>query len=282
MSLDPTACSQSSQTTTPADAGMSETDRPRELLMLATDLDGTFLGGTREDRSELYRVIKAHREVVRLVFVTGRDPEFVIGLCADGFVPWPDLLVGDVGTTIATVHPGSKTPIRPIKVLEAEIAERWQDSGAVVRAALEGVQGLSLQPTDFRYRVSYDLDPGCFRPQTVAIIEALGLDVLISDNRFFDVLPKGVSKGPSLRRLVAHLDHPEHRVLAAGDTMNDLSMLTAGFKAVAVGGSEPRLIEAIGQTPMVHKANATGAGGILEALDVFALMPTTKGSLHAI
>ena len=47
----------------------------------------------------------------------------------------------------------------------------------------------------------------------------LGLDSLVSDNRFFDVLPRGVSKGPSLRRLIAHLDIPEDRVLAAGDTL---------------------------------------------------------------
>jgi hypothetical protein len=33
----------------------------------------------------------------------------------------------------------------------------------------------------------------------------MGLDWLISDNRFFDVLPRGLSKGPSVRRLADHL-----------------------------------------------------------------------------
>jgi hydroxymethylpyrimidine pyrophosphatase-like HAD family hydrolase len=53
----------------------------------------------------------------------------------------------------------------------------------------------------------------------------MGLDPLISDNRFFDVLPKGVSKGPSLLRLLESSSGRPRGLLVAGDTLNDLSML---------------------------------------------------------
>ncbi|MEO0683295.1 MAG: HAD family hydrolase, partial [Pseudomonadota bacterium] len=227
--------------------GAAPDDRPtpdpaRWSFVLATDLDGTFLGGSDADRATLYRWIEARREEIGLIFVTGRDPEFLEELCATTPVPWPDYAVGDVGTTLARVEfasPGEGR-VRPIPQLEAEIAEIWGESGARVRAALEAMPGLTLQPTAFRHRVSYDMDPGTFdRPRAEAVVRELGHDPLVSADRFFDVLPRGVSKGPSLRRLIEFLKLEPRRVLAAGDTLNDLSMLAEELPAVAVGGSEP-------------------------------------------
>ncbi|MGI1662571.1 HAD-IIB family hydrolase [Palleronia sp. KMU-117] len=240
-------------------------------MVLATDLDGTFLGGEDEDRSALYAWIETHRETVGLVFVTGRDPRFIADLTDGTGVPRPDYVVGDVGTTIAEVGP--EGDIRPIPALEAEIAQGWNDAGDRVRTALEGAAGLTLQPTAFRYRVSYDLDLETFDARTVAMVEAMGFDVLISDDRFFDVLPRGISKGPSLARLIDHLGVRPETCLVAGDTMNDLSMLALGLPAVAVGGSEPRLIEALKPHAHVHRATARGAAGIREAIRAFDLHP---------
>lgn len=240
-------------------------------MVLATDLDGTFLGGNVDERRAFYDWIEEHRDTVGLVFVTGRDPAFIADLTANRGVPRPDFVVGDVGTSIAEVGPAGE--IVPIVQLERQIASAWADAGDLVRATLEGAAGLSLQPTAFRFRVSYDLDPDSFDTATVTLIEEMGLDVLISDNRYFDVLPKGVSKGPSLVRLIEHLGIRPESCLVAGDTMNDLSMLALGLPAVAVGGSEPRLIEALAPHDHVHRAEATGAAGIREAIRAFNLHP---------
>ncbi|PJE26632.1 Mannosylfructose-phosphate phosphatase [Pseudooceanicola marinus] len=244
-------------------------DISQRRFTLATDLDGTFLGGTDEDRATLYQWIEANRDTVGLIFVTGRDPEFIMQMCREQGLPWPEYVVGDVGTTIAEVAPdGSVVPIEP---LEEDIAARWNDAGEGVRALLDGHPGLTLQPTRFRYRVSYDLSPADFDPRAQDLIEELGLDWLISDNRYFDVLPRGVSKGPSIRRLIDHLEIPEHRVLCAGDTLNDLSMLASGLPAVAVGNSETALTDRLNGLDSVHHAHAHGAAGILEAIAAFDL-----------
>lgn len=240
-------------------------------LVLATDLDGTFLGGSAEDRQNLYDWIEQNRQTIGLIFVTGRDPDFIGELCSGG-VPWPEYVIGDVGTTIARIEPTGR--IAPIPALEADIAERWNDAGARVRAALDGAPGLTLQPTEFRYRVSYDLDPGAFDEDSIEMMRGMGFDVLISAGRYFDVLPKDVSKGPSLKRLVAHLGLPPGRVLAAGDTLNDLSMLECGLPAVAVGGSEQALLDRVSDLAHVHVAEAVGAAGILEAVDALDLHDT--------
>jgi len=251
-------------------------------FVLATDLDGTFLGGTAVERNILYRWIEAHRETVGLIFVTGRDPAFIAGLCGGGDAPWPDFVVGDVGTSIAEVDRNAHAPIRPIEALEAEIAERWSNAGPRVRAALDGHPGLTLQATEFRFRVSYDMDPARFDPGAVDTVAALGLDHLISNNQFFDVLPRGVSKGPTLRRLLDHLGVDAHRVLAAGDTLNDLSMLGCGLPAVAVGGAEPALLERLAGRADVYAAQAIGAAGIVEAIRHFGLHPVPEGDADAL
>lgn len=240
-------------------------------FVLATDLDGTFLGGTDADRKRLYDWIEANRDTVGLIFVTGRDPEFIVEITRAQGVPQPEYVVGDVGTTIAEVAPSGE--VRPIPALEEEISAAWADGGEKVREALEGHPGLTLQPTPFRHRVSYDLDPEAFDASAHSIVQAMGYDTLISADRYFDVLPQGWSKGPSLVKLLNHLGVPHERALAAGDTMNDLSMLALGLPAVAVGGSEAPLLAQVGMMDHCHKARAIGAAGILEAIGAFEMHP---------
>lgn len=248
----------------------------RWRFVLATDLDGTFLGGTDEHRLQLYRWIEAHRDGLGLIFVTGRDPRFIEGLCTDTAVPWPDFVVGDVGTTIAQMSPaGPGGRVSPIAELEEEISAIWCDAGETVRAALDGHAGLTLQPTEFRYRVSYDYDPGAYDPRAEEIVAGMGHDHLISADTYFDVLPKGVSKGPSLTRLVTHLGLEPGRILVAGDTMNDYSMFETAFHGVAVGGSEAPLLARVADKPHVFKAEGIGAAGIMDAIAHFDLFDPT-------
>ena len=233
-------------------------------FVLATDLDGTFLGGSEAARRKFYAWLQGQRARVGLIFVTGRDPGHIRDLTRRHGVPRPDFVVGDVGTTIAAVDDDHF--IAPIPELEAEIAEAWNDASTRVQAALRGAPGLKLQSTGFRYRVSYDMDPDRFDPAALDTVAELGLDALVSANRYFDVLPKGISKGPSLLRLLTHLGVDNRKVLVAGDTLNDLSMLTMGLPAVAVGNSEPALVEAVSGHDHVHRAKEEGVGGIAEAI----------------
>lgn len=255
-------------------AGFEKTvSMSRKPLVLATDLDGTFLGGEEADRRALYRWIEENRDLVGLIFVTGRDPDFVQELTRTQGVPRPDYFIGDVGTTIAQVD--DSHALTPIPHLEAEIQTAWGDASQRVRDALEAVSGLQVQPTAFRYRVSYDMDPARFDARAKSMIEAMGLDWLMSDNRFFDVLPKGVSKGPSLLRLLAHLGIAHRKCLVAGDTLNDLSMLSLGIPAVAVGNAEAALLAQVSMLDHVHVAEGAGALGIAEAIRAFEFLDTT-------
>ena len=110
------------------------------------------------------------------------------------------------------------------------------------------------------------MDPVIFDDAVLSKIDRLGLDVQRSDNRFLDILPRGVSKGPSLLRLLEYLCVPHRSTLVAGDTLNDLSMLSLGIPAVAVGGSEAELIRQLSGEPYVYCADGAGVNGIVEAI----------------
>ncbi|MDD7972662.1 HAD family hydrolase [Roseinatronobacter alkalisoli] len=238
-------------------------------MVLATDLDGTFLGGTAETRKTLYDWLRAQSPRTRLIFVTGRDPGFISELCAKGDVPAPEYVIGDVGTTIARFTGGR---VQPIVELEAPIADLWRGHGETVRERLQGIAGLKLQTAPFRYRLSYEYGAG-FDPDSLGVLQGLNVDILISHGCFVDILPKGISKGPSLLRLIAHLGLPADRVLVAGDTLNDLSMFQTGLHGAVVGGAESELLAATRGLSRAHHCAEPGAGGILEAISAFGLHP---------
>ena len=217
-------------------------------LILATDLDGTFLGGSEAQRRRLYREISSRPDAL-LVFVTGRDLDFIRALIAEPGMPRPHYIIGDVGTTV--VDGSDFAPVSPV---QDEIARRWNGAGRRVIDMLADEPGLRLQPTPFRYRV----------------------DCLLSAETFLDVLPRGVAKGPTLLRLLETLGLPADRVLVAGDTLNDLSLFATGLKGVAVGNSEPKLIDAIAGYDWVFRSAQPGAAGISEALGHFGLEGTAS------
>jgi hydroxymethylpyrimidine pyrophosphatase-like HAD family hydrolase len=190
-------------------------------LLLATDLDGTFLGGDRPDRQQLYRTIETQRDRWRLVFVTGRSLAQVAALYADPEtqslgLPRPDVVIGDVGTTVVDFATGQ--PVEPVQRWIAETWETtWGQVGDRLTAWLASVPGLDPQPGSFRYRRSYYCDPTTVPPDVLQQIETAGCDWILSDGRFLDILPRGVSKGPVLRRLIATWDFGRGRPCPEAD-----------------------------------------------------------------
>ena len=228
-------------------------------VVIATDLDGTILGGSAAERAHLYRWIVRERHRVGLVFVTGRSLESVRPLLDDPDIPDPDLVIGDVGASIAS---GDLTPI---EALEAQVRGRWPGREAVL-AHLADLDDLEVQAVPQRNRVSYLARA----PATVAAVRvraaALGLDVCYSCDRYLDVLPAGVDKGRALEVVLEGFEVDRARVLVCGDTLNDLSLYGLGLAGVVVGEAEPALVEATADRPHVFHATAPGAGGIAQAL----------------
>ncbi|EXF45679.1 glucosylglycerol-phosphate synthase [Pseudomonas sp. BAY1663] len=97
-------------------------------MLLATDLDGTFLGGDPQDRLSLYQTITAHPDI-QLAYVTGRSLEAVLPLLADPTLPQPDYIIADVGASL--YHGETLLPIQP---LQQHIETRWPGETVIAEA----------------------------------------------------------------------------------------------------------------------------------------------------
>jgi sucrose-6-phosphatase len=239
-------------------------------LLLAVDLDGTFLGGSAEDQRALYTLIERHRRDIGLVYVTGRDIAFASGIAAQGIAPAPDVIIGDVGTSVV-VGPDWT----PHAHVEGWIDAQWPGPEAAA-SLLNGRSYLAPQRVFGGRRLSYFYADHAAAAKAAVEIEAAGYAALLSADVYFDVLPRGVNKGRTLLKLIAHESLRPERVLCAGDTMNDLSLFETGLRGVAVGNSEPRLREAVARLKNVYCARRQGAGGIVEAIEHFELLPAAS------
>lgn len=197
--------------------------------------------------------------------MTGRGVETVLPLLGDPLIPDPEFIIGDVGATIVTTD-----GLRPLHPLQWEIDASWVGADPVLEA-IGDLDGLERQPVPQERRVSFYARDEAVVAAVRQRVRELPVEVLMSADRYLDVLPRGISKGSTLRRLVRHLGVDEGSVLVAGDTLNDLSLFETGYHGVVVGASEPALVEATRAMPNVRHAEATGAGGILEALRRLAL-----------
>lgn len=238
-------------------------------MILATDLDGTFLGGDPSQKTELYQLINNHPSI-QLVFVSGRGLASVLPLFEEPFMPDPHYIIGDVGATV--VHGYSLQPVEPIQSL---IEELWPGREKII-SALEDVKGLRLQDVPQQRRCSFYYDDKTDLHQLKSLTEALNCDLIISAGKYADILPKGVNKGSSLQMLATQYGFSDEQILVAGDTFNDLSLFETGYKGVVVGNAESGLQEVTMHLPTVYRAKGTGAGGILEAMQHFSFIGTLR------
>jgi hydroxymethylpyrimidine pyrophosphatase-like HAD family hydrolase len=232
-------------------------------LVIATDLDGTFLGGTDEDRTKLYAWLRRNREGVGLIFVTGRSFDMVEPFLDDPTLPLPDLVIADVGASV-----GEGKPLTPVAAIEDCLRENWPGREAV-RALFSDFGPLVEQTVPQRGRVSFMVTDSALVEACRGRAASRGLSVVYSRGRYLDVLPANVDKGRTLLAVLDHFGVAPERVLACGDTLNDLSLFGIGLRAVAVGGSELALLEATRGYAGAYHAVAAGAGGISEAISHF-------------
>ena len=232
--------------------------------LIATDLDGTLLGGTEAGRARLYSWLSARPPGRLLVFATGRGLESVLPVLGDPSLPTPDFIIADVGATVVR-----GLDLEPVQPLQDEISRRWPGTHAVLsRCARFGA--LARQEVPQERRASFELSgplPEGFEDE----VRKMGCDVLVSAGRYVDVLPAGVSKGSTLRMLIEHLGGDPSMATVAGDTLNDLSLYTIGARGVVVGNAEPALIAEVAKRERVFIADGPGADGIFEGLVHFGV-----------
>jgi len=163
---------------------------------------------------------------------------------------------------------------------EKLINYRWRPDA--LRKELVNVPGLKLQPDDGqgRFKISYDVDPERMPPVTMIEVHLrqarLQARLVYSHGAYLDVLPIRASKGAALRYFCLQWGIPPERCLVAGDSGNDVEMLTGKTLGVVVGNHDPELAELRGQ-PQIFFAPGRFARGTIEGIHHYDLL----GAIHA-
>jgi len=220
-------------------------------LLLCTDMDRTLLPNGFQPESpqarELFHRLVS-REEVTLAYVTGRHRALVEDAIDEYRLPVPDFVVGDVGTTIYEVHRNSWQPRQD---WQSEIERDWAGHDhAHLAAMFNAIDNLELQEAekqnDFKlsYYVPLDSDFTSMMGRMQDLLRAEGIQASlvwsIDEPRgtgLLDVLPASATKLHAVEFLRGHLGYRREQTLYAGDSGNDMQVLTSSIPAVLVANA---------------------------------------------
>jgi sucrose-phosphate synthase len=257
----------------PAGARLRD-DRP----WLISDVDHTLIDEDAYDRDALGALAEDLRDA-DIVFglASGRSLPLVEEALRDHPLPPPDVVVSDVGTAIHYArHDGAGEGPRWVadRGWSAHLLGGWEPEE--VEEILARVRGLRPQPDEARTRVklSYVADDAHAMGERVgrALREAgLKATVVASRGTLLDVLPSRASKAKAVRWLARTWGVPHGRIAVAGDSGNDLEMLTGPFRGIVVGNHAPEVAHLEGKRT-VHMAAGHHAAGVREGLRAWRLV----------
>lgn len=226
-------------------------------LLLCTDLDRTLLpnGAQPESPQARQRFAKlVSHPAVSLVFVSGRDKGLVQDAINDYQLPQPDFVISDVGTNIYDVREGQWQVWRQWR---DEIAPDWNGyDHAQLSDLFRDVKDLQLQESSKQntFKLSYyyplQVAPETLDQQLTERLEARNINASLiwsvdepANIGLLDVLPKKATKLHAMEFLQAFLGISRSATLFAGDSGNDLPVLTSHIPAVLVANAMPSVTE---------------------------------------
>jgi len=271
-------------------------------LLLCTDLDRTLLpNGPQTESSGARDKFKqlATQPGVTLVYVTGRDRRLVENAIDEYQLPDPDYVIADVGSTIYEIQQGDW---RYWDRWEQEISPDWQGkSHDDMHALFSDISALKLQEASKQksYKLSYyialDVDHKALLSSMHAILvkQQVRASLIwsideLAGTGLLDVLPASASKQHAIEFLMQRLGFDVSNTIFAGDSGNDMAVLTSPIRSVLVANASTEIRHEakqmalnMGQIEALYFAHGSFLGmngnysaGILEGVAHF--MPDTK------
>ncbi len=217
-------------------------------LLLCTDLDRTLLpNGTQPESpcARQYFTRLSERSDIMLVYVTGRHKLLIQQAIKCYCLPQPDMVISDVGTKIYDLRGGGWTTWQD---WEEEITADWAgNSHADLRELFQDIKALSLQEREkqnthkLSYYVSLYEDSDELIAEMNARLTQQGINASLiwsvdepAAIGLLDVLPRGATKVHAIEFIRERLRFALQDTVFAGDSGNDLPVLTSRLPAVLV------------------------------------------------
>lgn len=233
--------------------------------LFVTDVDDTLVGDD-DSLANLASALKLKREEVLLAFNSSRPCASVRKTIQDNpLVPEPDFLAGALGTEIE-LQDG-----QPLEEYSSVFNVGW-DREAV--AVLMEQIGLRAHPDEFQtpYKASYSILRQEQYHEALDLLANNGIEVKViySGHTNLDLIPKNAGKGAAIQYLLRRLDIQPERVVAAGDSKNDLDMFGSPNRVIIVGNAEADIKSLKGEH--IYQARAGYAAGVLEGLHFWGVL----------
>lgn len=257
-------------------------------ILLCTDLDRTLIpnGDALESagaRALFHRL--ACRPEVRLVYVSGRDQNLIEQAINEYDLPVPDDVIADVGATICDIKNGLWNRSQ---AWDDEIEPDWKNlRPADLQEALADLNALQLQGPEKqgRFKLSYYTPVTWNKPAARASVEMRLKALKVKANLIWsiddakgvgllDILPASANKRHAIEFLAARFGFALRDMLFAGDSGNDLDVLTSPVPSVLVANASDEVRrDALGLDGDLYLAqggylgmNGNYSAGILEGL----------------
>jgi len=227
------------------------------MKILATDLDRTLLpnGSWKADDEaiDLFNTLTKNQDVL-VVYVTGRNLALTENAIKKYGVRYPDVLCGDVGTSIRKYEHGEWTFDDGWVAHVRRASPRW--NAAAIRDAVADIEGMReqesehLNPFKQSYYVEHDKNDVVLK-QVDERVKGRFDEVIIysydsQDGKgLLDFLPASATKQTALEYVAEEFGAAREDVVFCGDSGNDIFPLTAGFRGVIVRNADAQLVENI-------------------------------------
>jgi sucrose-6F-phosphate phosphohydrolase len=229
------------------------------MKILATDLDRTLLpnGHWQADSNaiELFNDLTNEHDVL-VVYVTGRNLALTENAIREYGVRYPDVLCGDVGTSIRKYRDGEWSFDEGWVAHVKRASPRWD--ATAIRAAVAGIDGLQEQESEHlnqfkqSYYVDHDRNAEILK-QIDELVTGRFDEVIVysfdsqNGKGLLDFLPASATKQTALEYVAEEFGAAKQDVVFCGDSGNDIFPLTAGFCGVLVRNADEQLVENVKQ-----------------------------------
>lgn len=225
------------------------------MKILATDLDRTLLpnGSWKADAEaiELFNELTRKQDVL-VVYVTGRNLALTENAIREYGVRHPDVLCGDVGTSIRKYENGEWKFDDGWIAHVRRASPRWDASA--IRDAVAGVHGMREQEAEHlnQFKQSYYVEhqkSDAVLNEVDELVKGRFDEVIIysfdsQDGKgLLDFLPASATKQTALEYVAGEFGAAKEDVVFCGDSGNDIFPLTAGFCGVLVRNADDQLVK---------------------------------------
>jgi len=263
-------------------------------ILICSDLDRTIIpNGYQEESANARPVFRqlAEHVNIHLAYVSGRNKKLILDAIEEFDLPIPDYAIGDVGTTLYRVINGNW---QMEDDWSDEIGKDWKGVGwGKLSNFFEDIEEIRLQEPEkqTRYKLSFytaqnvDHRPLIKKIRTVLAIKGVRASIIwsvdeISANGLLDIIPTRANKLHAIQYLMQQKRFSEDRTVFAGDSGNDLDVLTSGLQAILVKNAMDEVrktaLETLSGKHMINRLylpkgkffgmNGNYAAGVLEGL----------------